>query len=182
MIMKELKYRGDIMDKNQINIGDKVLCTSGTFKKFIGEVSDVLDDSYVVKINFFGKDFDCNVGLSDCKKDTIKIKEIDKEVVERYLGKKDYVVRIRLDKDKTNLKIIVYYDGRKAFEVSSSKLVLDDAYFFLKGNKTFELPDRDCINKLQELGFSFTMGSDKHYKDGYRYRIEVEPSSDINLY
>lgn len=185
--MKELKYRGDIMDKNQINIGDKVLCTSGTFKKFIGEVSDVLDDSYVVKINFFGKDFDCNVGLSDCKKDTIKIKEIDKEVVERYLGKKDYVVRIRLDKDKTNLKIIVYYDGRKAFEVSSSKLVLDDAYFFLKGNKTFELPNEKCINSLKDLGFSFTMGSkigkkNNYYNDGYRYCIKVEPSSDDELY
>lgn len=172
---------------SDIKIGDKVLCTSGSFKKMVGEVIDIKNDCYVVNINFFGKDVDCNVEIDNCKKDIIKIREIDKEIIERYLGKKDYVVRIRLDKDKTNLKIIVYYDGRKAFEVSSGKLILDDAYFFLKGNKSFELPNVDCINKLKELGFSFTMGSrigkiDKHYKDGYRYRVKVDSSSNTVLY
>ena len=116
------------------------------------------------------------------------ISEIARQVIKRYVGKKDYVVRIRLNKKdkKPKVEIIVYYDGRKSFEVKNNKLILDGAYFFAKGNKEFVSPMETEIACLKTLGFSFKMGaeinsSNPYYKDGYKCRIYVEPSSaDIN--
>ena len=112
------------------------------------------------------------------------IGDVASKVIKRYVGKKDYVVRIRVNKkeSKQKVEIIVYYDGRKSFEVKNNKLILDGAYFFTKGNKDFASPMETEIACLKTLGFSFKMGSEinssnPYYKDGYRYRIFVEPSS-----
>jgi len=115
---------------------------------------------------------------------TLNISKVARQVIERYVGKKDYVVRIRVNKkDKNNkVEIIVYYDGRKSFEVKGDKLALDGAYFFLKGNKEFNSPTEMEIEILKALGFSFKMGSEVKsnnplHKEGYKYRFYVEPSS-----
>ena len=120
-----------------------------------------------------------NFNISD------NISDLAKEVIERYVGKKDYVVRIRIDKknkEKNNLEINVYYDGRKSFDVIGKKLILDGAYFFSKGNKKFSSPIKTEIDCLKTLGFSFKMGTElnstnAYRKDGYKYRIFVEASS-----
>ncbi len=111
----------------------------------------------------------------------LNISNIAKQVIERYVGKKDYVVRIRVNK-KHNVELIVYYEGRKSFEVKNNKLLLDYAYFFTKGNKEFALPSESEIEGLTALGFTFKIGieiksDNPYYKDGYRYRIIVKPSS-----
>ena len=112
------------------------------------------------------------------------ISDVAKQVIKRYVGKKDYVVRIRVNKKelKHKVEIIVYYEGRKSFEVKNDKLVLDGAYFFTKGNKEFSLPVENAISCLKILGFSFKIGSEinssnSYHNDGYKYRIFVEPSS-----
>ena len=114
----------------------------------------------------------------------LNISDIAKQVIKRYVGKKDYVVRIRVNKKepKHKVEIIVYYDGRKSFEVKNNKLILDGAYFFTKGNKEFASPMETEIACLKTLGFSFKMGTEinsanQYHKDGYKYRIFVEPSS-----
>lgn len=115
---------------------------------------------------------------------SLNISEVAKQVIERYVGKKDYAVRIRINKkdSKNKVELIVYYDGRKSFEVKSDKLILDGAYFFAKGNKKFAAPIDSEIASLTALGFSFKMGSkinrkDPYYEKGYRYCIYVDPSS-----
>lgn len=172
--------------KKDINKGDRVVVTSGKYKGFLGKVIGIEKDCYEVNINVF-KDVTCLIKEDELEKDKMIINKIDEEVINRYLGKKDYVVRIRLNKTKTNIQINVYYDGRKVFEVKDGKLILDDAYFFLKGNKVFDLPNNECIKNLMSLGFSFTMGSsirngDELFNQGYRYRIKVECSSNKELY
>lgn len=118
------------------------------------------------------------------KINNLSISDVAKQVIKRYVGKKDYVVRIRVNKKdpKHKVEIIVYYDGRKSFEVKGNKLILDGAYFFAKGNKEFSSPMETEIACLTTLGFSFKMGrrinsANPYYKDGYRHRIFVEPSS-----
>lgn len=112
----------------------------------------------------------------------IQFSELEKQVIERYLGKQDYVVRIRLDdKTKKKLDIKVYYEGRKVFDVSGNKFVLDSSYFFKK-KKEFKMPDEECIEKLTSLGFKFTIGSvlkssNEFYHKRYKYRLKVEASS-----
>lgn len=117
----------------------------------------------------------------------LKISDVAKQVIKRYVGKKDYVVRIRVNKKskKHTVEIIVYYDGRKSFEVKNNKLVLDGAYFFAKGNKKFTSPMETEIACLITLGFSFKIGmklepGSSYYKAGYRYCIFVEPSVSKN--
>lgn len=114
----------------------------------------------------------------------LNISDIAKQVIKRYVGKKDYVVRIRVNKKnkKHKVEIVVYYEGRKSFEVKDNKLLLDGAYFFTKGNKKITHSMETEIACLTKLGFSFKIGTkidstNQYYKDGYRYRIFVEPSS-----
>ena len=103
------------------------------------------------------------------------------KMIEHYLAKKDYFIRIRKEKETWNTK--VYYNGIQVLEVENQQLFLNEAMFFLKGTHDhFKEVDSSSIQKLEKLGFSFTCGFKGRGPRKHTYYLTVEPSSNQELY
>ncbi len=103
------------------------------------------------------------------------------KMIEHYLAKKDYFIRIRKEKETWNTK--VYYNGIQVLEVENQQLFLNEAMFFLKGtHDQFKEVDSSSIQKLEKLGFSFTCGFKGRGPRKHTYYLTVEPSSNQELY
>lgn len=108
--------------------------------------------------------------------------QLEKDVIERYLGRKDYVVRVEKDKDKKWI-IKVYYKGIQSFFVKGDNLKLNVSMFTIKGQKDDfdELNDKEK-KLLNEINAHFEIGFRTNDNNNYKYRFKIEHSSSEGNY
>lgn len=119
--------------------------------------------------------------------DLKKMGQLERKVIEKYLGRKNYVVRIEKDK---KWEIKVYYDGIQSFSVKNGKINLNVAMFTLKGQKeNFDELKEDEKKLLDKIYAQFKIGFKSRktkiktcYKDKYDFYFKVEHSSNEENY
>jgi hypothetical protein len=99
--------------------------------------------------------------------------DFEEKLLKRYLGNKEFFVRVRNEKDKLAMK--VYYNGIECFDYKNGKFNLNESVFIpnntnTKNRENDKVPT--CVEKdikiINDLNFEFTVGSnseDEHNKD-----------------